>query len=122
MRRVKHTKDEHCPHPRCRQQDPLEAGNLIPGPCNGALRGFAALSQEERSVISRKGGKKAQKLGRAHKFNQVEAIESGKKGGAVTQAKFDREHFSRIGRAGGNSRAKKFYEEKEVKARAKVGQ
>jgi uncharacterized protein len=44
-------------------------------------RGFAALSPERRSEISRQGGKAAHERGTAHKWTEEEAREAGRKGG-----------------------------------------
>lgn len=44
-------------------------------------RGFAAMSAEQRSAISRKGGKAAHEAGTAHRFTSDEAKREGRKGG-----------------------------------------
>jgi uncharacterized protein len=47
------------------------------------LRGFALLSPEKRQEISSRGGKRAHKLGRAHRFTKEEASRAGKKARAL---------------------------------------
>jgi hypothetical protein len=64
-------------------------------------RGFAAMSREKQREIARRGGRAAHQKGTAHEFNADEARAAGRKGG-VTVSK-NREHMSRIGRAGGLS-------------------
>lgn len=46
-------------------------------------RGFAAMTPEQRSAISSKGGRAAQDAGVAHRFQKGSALarESGRKGG-----------------------------------------
>lgn len=44
-------------------------------------RGFAAMSEEERREIARKGGKASHARGQAHEFTPEEAREAGRKGG-----------------------------------------
>ncbi len=44
-------------------------------------RGFASMSPEKQRMIASSGGKKAQKLGKSHKFTREEAIAAGKIGG-----------------------------------------
>ena len=46
-------------------------------------RGFAALTPEQRSAISRKGARAAAALGTGHRFTRAEAIVAGKKGGQM---------------------------------------
>jgi general stress protein YciG len=48
-------------------------------------RGFAALTPEQRREIASKGGRAAQRKGRAHRWTQAEAIEAGRKGGLTSQ-------------------------------------
>ena len=50
-------------------------------------RGFAAMSPEQRSELSRRGGKAAHSKGVAHRFTKDEAREAGRKGGLATHAK-----------------------------------
>lgn len=50
-------------------------------------RGFARLTEEQRSEIASRGGKKAWALGKAHKFTHEEAKEAGRKGGKVGRRK-----------------------------------
>ena len=46
-------------------------------------RGFAALTPEQRSAISRKGARAAAALGTGHRFTREEASVAGKKGGQM---------------------------------------
>lgn len=62
-------------------------------------RGFAAMSREKQRDIARRGGRAAHEKGTAHEFSPDEARQAGRKGGVVVSR--DREHMSRIGRAGG---------------------
>jgi general stress protein YciG len=64
--------------------------------------GFALLTPEQRKEIARKGGRAAQKRGRAHQFGSDDAREAGKKGGAKVSQ--DRAHMARIGAKGGRVR------------------
>lgn len=41
-----------------------------------AKRGFAGMSVEKRTAIAAKGGRRAQALGRAHKFTSEEAMDA----------------------------------------------
>ncbi len=66
-----------------------------------ARRGFAAMSREKQREIARRGGRAAHQKGTAHEFSQQEAREAGRKGGVAVSR--NREHMSRIGRAGGIS-------------------
>ncbi len=50
-------------------------------------RGFAVMTEEERIVIARKGGKASHAKGQAHEFTPEEAREAGKKGGRKKQKK-----------------------------------
>lgn len=61
--------------------------------------GFALLTPEQRKEIARKGGRAAQKRGRAHQFGSEDAREAGKKGGAKVSQ--DRAYMARIGAKGG---------------------
>lgn len=47
----------------------------------GSLRGFAAMSEQDRQRIASKGGKAAHEKGTAHEFTSEEAREAGRKGG-----------------------------------------
>lgn len=47
----------------------------------GKPRGFAAMDREVVRAIASKGGRAAQKAGRAHRFTSEEASAAGKKGG-----------------------------------------
>lgn len=52
-------------------------------------RGFALLSPERRAEISAEAGRRAHKLGKAHKFNSTTAREAGRKGGESKRRKAD---------------------------------
>jgi uncharacterized protein len=67
------------------------------------LRGFAALTPEQRREISRKGGISAHEQGKAHEFTAEEAAAAGKKGGSTTARK-GHDHMAAIGRRGGKSK------------------
>ncbi len=64
-------------------------------------RGFAAMSREKQREIARRGGRAAHQKGTAHEFNADEARAAGRKGGVAVSK--NRDHMSRIGRAGGLS-------------------
>jgi general stress protein YciG len=49
-------------------------------------RGFAALTPEQRREIASKGGRAAQRKGKAHRWTAEEAAEAGRKGGLASQA------------------------------------
>jgi general stress protein YciG len=66
--------------------------------------GFALLTPEQRKDIARKGGRAAQKRGRAHRFDSEDAREAGRKGGAKVSR--DREHMARIGAKGGRVKSR----------------
>lgn len=66
-------------------------------------RGFASMDPERHRAIARKGGLAAHAIGTAHEFSSEEARAAGMKGGRSVAA--DREHMSRIGRRGGETRA-----------------
>ncbi len=51
----------------------------------GGPRGFASLTPEQRTVIARKGGKRAHALGRAHQWTPEEAARAGRKGGTISR-------------------------------------
>jgi general stress protein YciG len=63
------------------------------------------MDPNKQREIASKGGKAAHEKGTAHKFDATEAQNAGKKGGAVVSK--DREHMAKIGRIGGQARAKK---------------
>jgi general stress protein YciG len=50
-------------------------------------RGFAAMSQTQRSEIASMGGRTAHKMGLAHRFSPEEAAEAGRKGAAARKLK-----------------------------------
>lgn len=50
-------------------------------------RGFALLTPEQRSELSRKGGVAAHQRGTAHRWNPEEAKEMGRKGAAKNNAR-----------------------------------
>jgi hypothetical protein len=68
-------------------------------------QGFAALSPEAHREIARSGGRTAHERGTAHEFTSEEARAAGRKGGVSVSV--DREHMSKIGRAGGLRRWQK---------------
>lgn len=47
-------------------------------------RGFASMDMERRRAIASKGGQAAHAKGTAHRWNQAEAREAGRKGGYRT--------------------------------------
>jgi uncharacterized protein len=61
--------------------------------------GFAGMDREKQREIARRGGRAAHQKGTAHEFTADEARSAGRKGGVSVSR--DREHMSRIGRAGG---------------------
>ena len=61
--------------------------------------GFAGMDREKQREIARRGGRAAHQKGTAHQFTADEARAAGRKGGVSVSR--DREHMSRIGRAGG---------------------
>lgn len=61
--------------------------------------GFAGMDREKQREIARRGGRAAHQKGTAHEFSADEARAAGRKGGVSVSR--DREHMSRIGRAGG---------------------
>ncbi len=61
--------------------------------------GFAGMDREKQREIARRGGRAAHQKGTAHEFTADEARAAGRKGGVSVSR--DREHMSRIGRAGG---------------------
>jgi general stress protein YciG len=67
------------------------------------LRGFALMPKEKLLRIAASGGKVAHRMGLAHKFTTEEAASAGRIGGKSISR--NREHMSRIGQAGGKSRA-----------------
>ncbi len=67
-------------------------------------RGFAAMDPSKQREIASKGGKAAHAKGTAHEFTPDEARVAGKKGGEAVSR--DRDHMARIGRTGGQARAR----------------
>ena len=63
--------------------------------------GFAGMDREKQREIARRGGRAAPQKGTPHEFTADEARAAGRKGGVSVSR--DREHMSRIGRAGGLS-------------------
>ena len=63
--------------------------------------GFASMNQEKQRELARRGGLAAHQKGTAHEFTRDEARAAGRKGGVAVSK--DRDHMSRIGRAGGLS-------------------
>jgi uncharacterized protein len=61
--------------------------------------GFAGMDRDKQREIARRGGRAAHQKGTAHEFTADEARSAGRKGGVSVSR--DREHMSRIGRAGG---------------------
>ena len=66
-------------------------------------RGFALLPKDKLLRVAARGGKVAHSLGLAHKFTAEEAVSAGRLGGKSVSK--NREHMSRIGKAGGKNRA-----------------
>lgn len=66
-----------------------------------ARRGFAAMTPEQRSALSSRGGRAAHVAGTAHEWNAESARAAGRKGGLTTSA--DREEMARRGRKGGKA-------------------
>lgn len=50
-------------------------------------RGFAVMNAKLQKQIASAGGKRAHELGKAHKFDAVEAAAAGRKGGMVRAAR-----------------------------------
>ena len=50
---------------------------------SGGMQGWAKLTPEQRRAISSAGGKAAHAKGTAHRWTREQAIEAGRKGGAV---------------------------------------
>jgi general stress protein YciG len=48
-------------------------------------KGFAAMDPEKRRAIASKGGRHAQRSGKAHRWDEAEAVEAGRKGGMEAQ-------------------------------------
>ena len=48
-----------------------------------AKRGFAAMDPDKQREIASKGGKAAQRKGKAHKWTREEAQAAGRKGGSI---------------------------------------
>jgi general stress protein YciG len=68
-----------------RSMDPPRDEDAVDAPPK--LRGFAALTPEQRAEIGRRGGKKAVAIGKHHAFTREQAREAGRKGGLALQAK-----------------------------------
>jgi len=66
--------------------------------------GFAAMDPDKQREIASKGGKAAHAEGSAHEFTPDEARAAGSKGGKTISA--NKEHMARIGRLGGQVKAK----------------
>jgi general stress protein YciG len=64
-------------------------------------RGFAAMDGEQRREIASMGGRAAHEKGTAHKWDEEEAAEAGRKGGKAVSR--DRAHMAAIGRKGGQA-------------------
>lgn len=64
-------------------------------------RGFAAMSPERQKEMAAIGGRAAQRMGRAHRFNSEEAKIAGQRGGKIVSQ--NRAHMAEIGRRGGSS-------------------
>jgi hypothetical protein len=67
-------------------------------------QGFASMDEEQQRAIASKGGRAAHARGRAHEFTSDEARAAGRKGGEKISR--DRAHMSKIGKKGGETRAK----------------
>jgi general stress protein YciG len=65
-------------------------------------QGFASMDASKQREIASKGGRAAHAQGRAHEFSHEEAVAAGKKGGQSHSS----EHMARIGKLGGQARAK----------------
>ncbi len=63
--------------------------------------GFAGMDSDKQREIAQRGGRAAHQKGTAHEFTADEARAAGRKGGVSVSR--DRDHMSRIGRAGGKS-------------------
>lgn len=77
---------------------------LDPSTSFAKVRGFAAITPEQRREIARKGGKKSQASGKAHKYTPDEARHAGALGGRKVAE--NREHMREIGKRGGTSVAR----------------
>src|SRR5262249_52332855 len=64
-------------------------------------RGFAAMDPEEGRAMASRGGRAAHQRGTAHKWNEGEAADAGRKGGEKVSR--DRQHMAEIGRKGGKA-------------------
>lgn len=71
----------------------------LPAPAASSGRGFASMDLKRRLEVSSRGGRTAQRQGKAHKFTSEEAQQAGRKGGATISQ--DREHMAAIGKRGG---------------------
>jgi general stress protein YciG len=68
-------------------------------------RGFAVMDPEEQREIARFGGQTSHAKSKAHEFTTEEARQAGQKGGSIVSQ--DREHMARLGRMGGNAKARR---------------
>lgn len=68
-------------------------------------RGFAGMDPDQRRKIASQGGKAAHEQGKAHVWTSEEAKEAGRIGGQKVSK--NRDHMSKIGRAGGEASRKK---------------
>lgn len=66
------------------------------------MKGFQHMDRDRHRAAASKGGKEAQRRGRAHKFTTAEAKAAGSKGGRTHTA----EHMREIGRRGGLAKGK----------------
>lgn len=55
-------------------------GKKMPG-----KQGFASMDPDKRRAIAGKGGKRANELGKRHKWTPEEASEAGKRGGKLSK-------------------------------------
>ena len=68
-------------------------------------KGFASMDPDKQREIASKGGKAAQRKGKAHKWTREEAVEAGRKGGQAVQAAGTGNRFdSASGRAAARKR------------------
>lgn len=70
-----------------------------------AKRGFAAMDPNKQREIAKKGGKAAQRKGKAHRWTREEAVEAGRKGGQAAQERGTGYRFdSKSGKAAARKR------------------
>jgi len=65
---------------------------------------FGTMDPDKQRRIASKGGKTAQRMGRAHKYTSKSGSEAGKRGGAALVSAHGTEHMARIGRLGAEAR------------------